>query len=496
MSELSKNMSFSAEAEIRWREIIATVYRQRRLIATVTVAGTVTVAALTWMQPPIYSAKATIMVRAQRARAVVTSAAGRPQVDRMSDQEVTAVATLLRSQSLVREVLRPHRAALEADEPEPTLAVRAKEIITLPLRVPGVAYRMLHQLPETSPFENWVHKTSARIEVTPIKRSNLIQVSYSSRNPEWAASFVNDLIQLYITRYARMEEMAAGEDFFRNQRNILDHRVADAQAALGAFREKHGVVLDADDETGIREQLGDLEAAVSTEQTKRAELTAREEHLQGLLHDAAIGSEPRVAGSKSVQYLNGRLLELQIERSELLSSYAPTSLFISDIDRQIGETRALKRREERAIIDQMRTETRTDLSVLQARINALDSEIAEGHADLEKISRFEGEQGQLEQELKAARETYVTYLKKEEEARFSRALDESRIVNLNVAEPAEVPIDPEAAHRMETILVGVLLSLALGLGLAFVREQLDPTVKSSAEAERLTGLPVISEIPS
>ena len=90
----------------------------------------------------------------------------------------------------------------------------------------------------------------------------------------------------------------------------------------------------------------------------------------------------------------------------------------------------------------------------------------------------------------------MTYLKKEEEARFSRALDESRIVNLNVAEPAEVPIDPEAAHRMETIFVGILLSLALGLGLAFVREQLDPTVKSSAEAERLTGLPVISEIPS
>ncbi|TFH21543.1 MAG: hypothetical protein E4H03_10395, partial [Myxococcales bacterium] len=237
MNELPKNLSLSAEAEIRWREIIATLYRQRRLIATVTVVGTVTVAALTWMQPPVYSAKATIMVRAQRARSVVTSAEERPQVDRMSDQEVTAVATLLRSQSLVREVLEPHHAALDADEPEPTLAMRVKDVATLPLRAPGMAYRKLHQLPETSPFESWVRKTSARIEVTPIKRSNLIQVSYSSRDPVWAASFVNDLMQLYITRYARMEEMAGGEDFFRNQRNILDRRVEDAQAALGAFRE-------------------------------------------------------------------------------------------------------------------------------------------------------------------------------------------------------------------------------------------------------------------
>lgn len=497
MSDFAKNLSLSAEAEIRWREIIATIYRQRRLILTVTVAGTLTVAALTWMQPPVYSAKATIMVRAQRARTVVSSSEGRPHVERMSDQEVNAVATLLRSQSLVREVLAPHRGDLEQNEPQPTLAVRVKETLTLPLRAPGMAYRMLHELPETSPFERWVRKTSATIAVTPVKRSNLIQVSYASRDPEWAATFVNDLIELYITRYARMDEQAAGEDFFRNQRNILDNRVESAQAALNAFRAEHGVLLDADDESGIRKQLAGLEGLLSAEQTKRAELTARETYLRGLLEDAgAIANEPRIAASKSVQYLNGRLLELQIERSEMLSSYAPTSLFIRDINRQIAETRALKRSEEKAIVDQMRTEASTELAAVRARTDSLSGEIETLHRNLEMISRFEGEQAQLEQELAAVRDSYVTYLKKEEEARFSKALDESRIVNLNVAEPAEIPNDPEAARRMETILVGVLLSLALGIGLAFLREQLDPSVKSSAEAERLTGLPVITEIPS
>lgn len=497
MSDFSNNLNLSSEAEIRWRELLASLYRQRRLIATVTVVGTITVAALTWMQPPTFSAKATIMVRAQRARTVASSAEGRPQVDRMSDQEVNAVATLLRSQSLVREVLSPHRDALELSEPEPTVAVRAKELLTLPLRAPGLAYRALHQLPETSPFEAWVRKTSGKISVEPVKRSNLIQVSYTSGDPEWAATFVNDLIQLYITRYAQMEELAAGEDFFRDQRKILDRRVVEAQNALNEFRARHGVVLDADDEIGIREQTSDLEATLSIEQTRRAELSAREQYLQRLVGDAAaIASEPRIAGSDSVVYLNGRLLELQIERSEMLSSYAPTSIFIKDLDRQIGETRELKRREEQSIVERMRSETRTDLTVVDARIAALRKEIADNQADLEKIGRFEGEQAQREQTLIAARESYVTYLKKEEEARFSKALDESRIVNLNVAEPAEVPIDPEAARRMETILVGLLLSLALGTGLALLREQLDPTVKTSAEAERLTGLKVITEIPS
>ena len=42
---------------------------------------------------------------------------------------------------------------------------------------------------------------------------------------------------------------------------------------------------------------------------------------------------------------------------------------------------------------------------------------------------------------------------------WRQALDESRVVNLTVAEPAEIPSDPEAARRFETILVGLLLSM-------------------------------------
>jgi len=463
----------------------------------VTAAGTLTIAALTWMQPPVFSAKATLMVRAQRARTVVSNVEGRPHVDRMSDSEVNAVATMLRSQSLVRELLEPHRSDFSASDEERSVPGQIKDAITFPLRAPGIAYRMLHKLPEPSAFEQLVRKTSSQIDVTPVKRSNLIQVSYSSRDAEWAASFVNDLINSYITRYAAMEELAAGEDFFRSQRNILDRRVEEAQGALAAFRDEHGVILDADDEGGIREQLSTLEAIRSGEQTEVAELDARQRYLAGLTKNAkAIAAEPRIAGSRSVQYLNSRMLELQIERSEMLSSYAATSIFIKDLDRQIGETASLKRREETAIVAQMRSETAAELGALQARIASVTAEIERSYTNLETISESEGEQAQLEQELTAARESYVTYLKKEEEARFSKALDDSRIVNLNVAEAAEVPTDPEAARQFETILVGILLSLALGIALAFAREQLDPNVKSSAEAERLTGLPVISEIPS
>ena len=49
---------------------------------------------------------------------------------------------------------------------------------------------------------------------------------------------------------------------------------------------------------------------------------------------------------------------------------------------------------------------------------------------------------------------------------------------------------------LRSVLAGVLASLAAGAFAAFVRDRLDPAVKSRVEAERLAGAPVIAEIPS
>jgi uncharacterized protein involved in exopolysaccharide biosynthesis len=360
-----------------------------------------------------------------------------------------------------------------------------------------MAYRMLHKLPEQSQFDRLVQATVERIDVIPIKRSNLIEVSYSSRDAEWAADFVNDLIQLYITRYALMSDATAGQDFFRSQRELLGERLENAQADLRHFRETKGADVVSEDVEAIRSQLTSLEISRSGEDTKLAELEAREAFLVGdvMKNPAAIQTDPRIASNTTIQFLKSRLLELEIKRSEMLSRYAPGSQFLTDLDRQIADTRALKHKEEQGIVQQMISEVRSELSVVRARIHLLQTQITDNQNKLIRIDNISGEQHQLEQELSAARESYSTYLKKEEEARFSKALDESRIVNLSVAEAAEVPNEPEAAHQLEQIVLGGILSMLLGIAMAFIREQLDPTVKSSDQAERLTGLPVISEIP-
>jgi len=499
MSDFTFNRSSSGteEGEVRWREIVATIFRQKRLIATVTLAGIATVTVLTWFEPPVYRASAKILVQTQRARTPISASNARPTVDRMSDQEINAVVALLRSSSLVREVLEPHRAGLDTEEQRTTIGA-VKDVMTFPMRLPGLLYRMLHRLPAPSPFDRLVQKTTSKINVSPFKRSHLIEVSYMSRDAEFAASFVNDLIQLYITRYALLSEHAAGQDFFRSQRQILGERLETAQSGLRGFREEQGTEIVGEDIENLREQLGTLELTRSEDHARMAELESREAFLMTEVTDnpVAAASEPRIASNPQVQFLQSRVLELEIKRSELLSFYAPGSRFLGDLERQIADTEKLKRSEEQRIVQVMLVETRSQLSTVRAHVASITEQIRGTQDKMIRVEDMSGEQEQLEQELAAARESYVTYLKKEEEARFSKALDESRIVNLSVAEPAEIPGEPLAAHQLETILLGAVLSMLLGVALAFARELLDPTVKSSAQAERLTGLPVITEIPS
>jgi uncharacterized protein involved in exopolysaccharide biosynthesis len=493
---ISRTPSIPDEGEVRWREILGTFARRKRLIGTVTLAGLITISALTWLEPPIYRASAKILVQTQRAHIPLSPSEDRLTVDRMSDQEINAVVALLRSTSLIRDVLDAHRSELEAGE-ERSLIGTAQDLLLFPAALPGIFYRMIHGLPAPSAFDLVVQDTAERIEVTPVKQSNLIEVAYVSQDPQWASTFVNDLIQLYITRHAAFSEAAAGQDFFRNQRRLLGERLDNAQAKLRHFREVAGAEAVSDNVEVLRDQMAGLEVTRAADQAKVAELEARERVLVTtvLNNPAAAANEPRIAENTAVLFLKSRLLELELKRTEMLTRYAPGSQFMSDLERQVAKTLALKRKEEESIVHLMLSETRSELAAARARVASLTEMLTQSQEKLLRNENAGGEREQLEQELAAARESYLTYLKKEEQARFSKALDDSRIVNLSVAESADMPNEPEAAHRLETVVLGVVLSFLLGVALAFIREQLDPMVKTSEEAERLTGLPVITEIP-
>jgi tyrosine-protein kinase Etk/Wzc len=134
------------------------------------------------------------------------------------------------------------------------------------------------------------------------------------------------------------------------------------------------------------------------------------------------------------------------------------------------------------------------MAAVGARVEALRTQVAEYKTQVGHLDEISSEQERLESAVASAKEAAGTYSKKEEEARFTTALDESNLVDIAIAEKAEVPTVPEKSKQSIMLILGALMSLVVGVGLAFVRDRLDPAVKSAAEAKSVTGLPILAEV--
>lgn len=487
------------EQPLPWPELIETLYRRRFLIFGALALGLLIPGLQAALEPSTYRVKAKILLAAQ--------AVSGPRAAAMSETQIKSEIALLRSTALIRSVLESEAYRVEDDRPR-SFASKFRQGLLSPV---ASLKRLVKKEGSKDRLNRRILGISQRLAANPVASSNMIQVSLSHPEPDWAARFVNDLLAHHIERIVELNEQSNARSFFQKQKNILAQELEEARVALTAYRERLGPELLSGDQVQLRQLLTRLEGDRVDSETRRLENEARVQFLTEELATlpTTIDSESRITENEEVKYLSSRILQLEIERSELLSRFTPTSTRVNEIDRQIEEAKRLLATKERETLAEVMkavnpsyqalhlelVQARANLVSLEARIGALDSQVAHYRQRLNDLERSATELQRLEDEVEAKNDAYAGNLRKEEAARQSRALDESGIVNLTVVEPATVPPGPEKSKAFSSISIGGALGLVLGLALALIIDWLDPAVKSSSQARRLSGLPVIAEVP-
>jgi uncharacterized protein involved in exopolysaccharide biosynthesis len=488
------------------QEITALMWRRRSLIGIVFAAGLVTVIVLAWLQGPTYRASAKLMVTSARATITVSPDANeRPRVDPVTDSDLGSEVAMLNSMSMLREVLAPYRDRQQPQQ-APSVFARVMSILTYPLSLPSRIYRAIHELPPNSPLDDWVAEASQHLTVTQLGRSSLIEVAFENRNPQWAAEVVNNLVSRHVERHVQMNQQNSAQQFYESQRTLLTETLRKAEKELREFYERESIDSATKGLTELRTRVSTLETSLADAEVELAESTAEADflsHAMTTLPKAGAVASNLTTGTTLIK---NRIVELELQRSQLLTQYAPTSMKVADLDRQLKEAQRLLDEEKmdaagpgdpaRQKLEANRTQTQARAAALQARTASLRAQLDSSRLELAHMDSIASDQEHLEQEVNSAKASLATYLKKEEEARFSNALDESRIVNVTVVDRATAPQTPMQSKRALTILIGAVMSLAAGLLVAFLRDWFDPTVKGGAEARRISGLPVLAEIPS
>lgn len=137
---------------------------------------------------------------------------------------------------------------------------------------------------------------------------------------------------------------------------------------------------------------------------------------------------------------------------------------------------------QRSSIQAAATDVETRLGTAQEQIVEAQRRIAAGDNS-----------GARQVELAAANDLYGTLAEQLAQLKINEQLATGSGSVLSTASPNPVPVSPKPVRNSA---LGLVMGLILGLGIAFVAETLDNTIKTASDAEGIYGAPVLCNIPA
>jgi len=486
---------------ISLRDLLAIVFRRRRLIGFSFIGLLAGATLAIWLIPSTYEAQMKILVERERINPLVSTEASVIQTDRdLSLDEVTSEVELFQSRDSLE------KAVIDCglfDAKNPGVLARTK------LRLMGA----LGQAPakDTRIFQA-VLGLEKSLHVIPVNGSNLIKITYESHSPQTAEQVLRELGDLYLSKHSSVHRQRGTSEFFQRQAEEYRKQLMDAQTRLVSFNHETGVV-SADFEKQVSLQRVS-EFDISLQQT-RAAIAETKERLQALQGQetsvpSRVTTQVRNSGNPQlIANLKPVLLNLELRRTELLTKYDPTYPLVKEVETQIAQTVAaisaadkVGVREETTDQDPthawVRTEmakAKADLVGLEARASVMSGALRRMQNRLLNLDQNSMVQQDLLRAAKANEESYLLYHRKREEARIADALDRSKIVNAAIAEAAKVPLVPSGLPTRFKLVLSLLIASLVSLGAAFLSEHLDPSFRTPSEIKEFLDMPLLAAIP-
>jgi uncharacterized protein involved in exopolysaccharide biosynthesis len=511
--------------ELMPRENFFFVFRHKHLIGAVFFTAVLVATVGAFLTAPTYEAVTRILIKADdRAKIAVSPSGTSPAVvsRNIPYEEMLSQAQVITSTDFLIEVAKAleQSSSTSARKKEPKSAAtvflesvikKIRAILQWPSTFLTRMYYTLHGIKDVrTPLQQKVEELQWRLQVTA-GGSNILVITYKDENPTRAARVANTIATTYLSYYVKIYMPSDVEKFFDDQTQAIREELNATEAETVMFHQQHDIFDFPTQRNELLAKLADFEAQIKTAQT---EIRAEQEKALALRSEASahpqqIPSSARDEPDPVINQIKNSLLTLELQRNELLTRYTPTSSVVKELDNRVEQVKKTLAAEEskikrqtltgiNAVYQTLETQlalSRGQLAALAARESHLLSHVENYRQQLKDLDARAFELGKLEREVDRKRKAYAKYVVKQEEARISAALDRSKILNLSIVETAKVPFEPVAPQKAVVIMLAGVLGLITGLGVAFLRERFDSTVKTPWEVELYAGLPVLAALP-
>ena len=330
-----------------------------------------------------------------------------------------------------------------------------------------------------------------RLSVEPVRRSRLVQVSFESQDPQLAAKVMNALAANYVQENleTRWEATQKASEWLSQQLQSLKARLEKSEDDLQSYAQARGLLF-LESEKGetvniVDQRLRELQDEMTKAQADRYE----KESLYRLVQSGDYSALPGVVDNKLMQDLTVQLANLERQKAELATVFSDTYPKVKETQSQIDRIQELLGQERKRAADKI-----TNDYMAAVRRETLVSQAFEDQRNQANLVAERSVQYNiLKREVDTNKQLYEGLLQRLKEAGVSAGLKASNIRIVDAAVPPTKPVKPRFFLNLTLALVA---GLSVGVGIAFLQEHLDNTLKTAEDVERFLRVPALAFVPS
>jgi succinoglycan biosynthesis transport protein ExoP len=342
------------------------------------------------------------------------------------------------------------------------------------------------QLAELEPYEDAI---IAGETVEPVPQTNLVRIRFVHSDPLLSQKIANTLAEVFVNN-----NLERSTEHSTKAEDILAREIASLQTKIKHDQEAQWNYAKAKDLPLVNDTAGNLEAirlATLSGQLLTAE--SERKYLQAQLEAAKTEpnafSVPDVNASARVEKLRDRISALKEQRDALLTTYTPQWPAVQKIDAQLKGLEAELEKAPGEIITSIQRKYEAALS----RENLLRRAYEQQKGTTTQKTRDQIDLLAMTQELESNKQRLNLLVQRQREFQLANG---DRSNEVSVATYSRLPKAPIGPPRLRNIFIAFLLSLVAGIGLAFLLDFLDDTVKSVDDVDRYLHLPALALIPA
>jgi succinoglycan biosynthesis transport protein ExoP len=330
------------------------------------------------------------------------------------------------------------------------------------------------------------------INVSPVRKTQLVNISYESSDSQLAAQIANVVGDTYILSQleAKLGMTQKVNTWLGGRLEDLRIKLDESEKRLEQFKLINGLI-DVEGVTALDakelERLSD-EITVARSRKAQADSFMAVVRRYGATDISRLESLPEVTSHLSIQNVKREMVLVERKVSELQQVYGPKHPKMIAAQAELNTVQQNLRKQISRLVQGIEDEAQTAAQTLQA----LEAQFSNAKGAFQNLSTTDTDYQRLLREVDTNRQLFDTFLARQKETAVTGDFD-SPVARFT--DRAVVPLLPEKPKKKVIVILAFMASLGFAMVLVLVLDALNDTIKTSDDVEKLLSQRALGYVP-